>query len=177
MTIQTDFKSPNALIGEKPRALYAIWRGLAGNRKAPKREEVTLSLVRTLSPWMWTSDVIDRGADFRIRLGGDRIVEFAGQRYAGKLLSDCPATLYFERARCLMAYCVEHRMPVATGPVPSGYSGKEHWEMEVVVLPLSDDGETITQLMGATQFWPRGATTQPDRAAGPRRGAKTRDVF
>ena len=49
--------------------------------------------------------------------------------------------------------------------------------MEVVVLPLSDDGETITQLMGATEFWPRGTMTKPDRVAGPRHGAATRRSF
>ncbi|MGA7673497.1 MAG: PAS domain-containing protein [Rhizomicrobium sp.] len=157
MNKHTVLKGPDAIVGEKSRALHALWRKLTGDRLAPKREEITLSLVRNLTPWLWTVDVVDNGADFRFRLTGDRVTQFLDGCHAGMLLSELPINLFFERLRHTLAHCVEHRRPVAVGPVRSGYEGKEHWEVEAVVLPLSEDGKTINCLMGAMEIWPIGS--------------------
>ena len=160
MNRHTVLKGPDAIVGDKSRALHAIWQKLTGDRLAPRREEVTLFLVRNLTPWLWTIDVIDDGADFRFRLTGDRIIQFLGECHAGLSLSELPKSPFTERLRHTLAHCVEHRRPVAVGPVQSGYEGKEHWEMEAVVLPLSEDGETINCLMGAIELWPVGTKTK-----------------
>ncbi len=152
----TDFKSADAIVGEKPRALHALWEKLAGDRLAPKREEITLSLARNLTPWLWTIDVVDGGADFRFRLAGDRIIQFLGEHHPGTLLSGLPKNPFYERIRHTLAHCVEHKRPVAFGPVRSEYGGKEHWEIEAVALPLSEDGKTVSCVIGAIELWPVG---------------------
>jgi hypothetical protein len=106
---------------------------LTGDRVAPRHDEVSLSLVRNLTPWFWTVDVIDNGADFRFRMAGDRIIQFLGERQAGLLLSGQPKNPFYERMRHTFAHCVEYKRPIAVGPIQSGYEGKEHWEMEAVV--------------------------------------------
>ena len=153
----TSLKPADALISEKCRALHAIWKRVAGERLAPARSEITLGHVRRLSPWLWTIDVVDQGADFRFRLGGDRIVQFLGQRHSGRLLSQLPTNPFFSRMQHTLSHCIAHKKPVARGPLASGYPGKEHCEMEVVVLPLSEDGHSINCVMGAMELWPVGA--------------------
>ena len=149
-------KGPDAIVGDKSQALHALWKELTGDRLAPRREEVTLSLVRNLAPWLWTVDVIDKGADFRFRLAGDNIIQFLDGLHAGMLLSELPESPFYERLRHTLTHCAEYKRPVAVGPVHSTLEGKEHWEMEALVLPLSEDGETINCLMGVLELWPLG---------------------
>ena len=154
MTLQKPLKSVNAIVGEKSRTIYALWKKLAGNRMAPKRKEITLALVGNLSSWMWTADVVDNGADFRFRLVGDRLAQFFERRVIGLLLSEFPNNPFFERTRQAITYCVKHKQPIAAGSARSSYENKDHWETEAIVLPLSEDGENVTSLMGVFDFWP-----------------------
>ena len=155
--MNSTFKSAEALVGDKVRAIYAIWEALKGPRLAPERKEITLAQVRALSPWMWIIDIIDDGADFRFRLAGDRIVQFLGGRDSGAAFSELPPNPFYERMRHTLQHSLENKSAVAVGPVRSNYPGKEHWETEIVVLPLSDDGAKITALFGAMELWPVGS--------------------
>jgi len=155
---ETSFKNPDAIIGHKSKALYEIWKSLTGGRVAPKREEITLGLVRNLTPWLWTADVIDNGADFRFRMAGDRIAQFYGQPLAGSPISELPNNPFLERVKQVLTYCVKDKRPVALGPIRSRREGKEHWEIEAVVVPLSEDGKTINCLMGTMELWPTGTS-------------------
>jgi hypothetical protein len=154
MLEHTDLKSTDTIVGDHARDLHGLWQKLTGERPAPRREEITLSLVRTLTPWLWTVDVIDNGADFRFRLVGDRITQFYGNRITGLPLSQLPNSPFFERLKQMLTYCVEHRRPVALGPIRSSREGREHWEVEALVVPFSEDGETINCLMGTMELWP-----------------------
>ena len=155
--MSSTFKPADALVGDKVRAIYAIWEKLKGSRLAPERKEITLTQVRLLSPWMWIIDVLDEGADFRFRLAGDRIVQFLGGRYSGAAFSELPANPFYERMRRTLLHSLEKKSAVAVGPVRSNYPGKEHWETEIVVLPLSDDGKNVTALFGVMELWPLGS--------------------
>ena len=156
-----NLKTADAIVGERCRSLYDIWQNLTDGRVAPKREEITLGQVRRLTAWMWVIDVVDSGADFRFRLAGDRIVQFLGRRHADARLSEFPNNAFFMRMKHTLSHCVEHKLPVAVGPVRSDYEGKEHWDVEFVMLPLSEDGETVTSLMGIMELWPAGTNILP----------------
>ncbi|MDE2183556.1 MAG: PAS domain-containing protein [Alphaproteobacteria bacterium] len=149
-------KPVETMVSERNRALHEIWKSRAEDRVAPRRGDITLSLVRTLTPWMWMVDVLEQGKDFRFRLSGDNVNQFLGGNYTGQSLSLLPHSRFVERVRRALAHCVEHKEPVALGPVASGYAGKEHWEVEIVALPLSEDGQAINCLMGAIELWPLG---------------------
>ena len=164
MTPPWSILTPDSATGDKARAIYAIWKDLAGERFAPRRQDITLPQVSKLSPWLWLIDVMDGGRDFRFRLAGDRIVQFLGGRHQGMRLSELPLNPFFVRMRHTLVHCVEHKKPIALGPVETGYPGKEHWAMEVVVLPLSDDGETVDCMLGTMELWPL-HTKQCARAA------------
>ena len=85
-------KAVDAIVGERCRSLYDIWQNLTDGRVAPKREEITLSHVRRLTPWMWVIDVVDSGTDFRFRLAGDRVVQFLGCAMPTRLSRSFPRT-------------------------------------------------------------------------------------
>ncbi len=160
MTLHSDLKPAESAVGEKSRALHALWRELKGDRMAPKREEITLGHVRALSPWIWTIDVVDDGADFRFRMAGDRIIQFLGKRFAGSLLSGVPESPFFERMKRTLTHCVENKQPAAVGPVRSDYEDTDHWEIEALALPLSEDGDKVTGFVGAMEIWPLGTKTR-----------------
>jgi hypothetical protein len=149
MTVAVSFKSVEHLVSERLVGVLAAWKRTANERTAPKREEITPALLRTALPWIWMVDVIDGGKDFRFRLAGDRVIQFLGRRYAGELISESLDNPFFQRMRAILVECTQHKKPLAVGPVRSNLAGKEFFDVEIVVMPLSDDGRHVTALFGA----------------------------
>lgn len=149
MTAAVSFKKANELVSERLVGVLDAWKRTAGGRIAPRREEITPSLLRTALPWIWMIDVIDGGKDFRFRIAGERVIQFMGRRYAGELMSDNLDNPFFERMRAILIECIRGREPVHVGPIRSNLKDKEFFEMEVVVMPLSEDGHAVTTLFGA----------------------------
>jgi len=148
------YKTADELQSGMLSGVHAAWRDTTAGRLAPKREEITPALLKTALPWIWMIDVVDRGADFRFRLAGDRVIQFMGRRYAGELLSSFAEEPFFQRMRHALLECLRRREPVAVGPMRSLMKGKEYLDLEVVVLPLSEDGSEITTLFGAMEARP-----------------------
>jgi hypothetical protein len=134
--------------------VHAAWRKVAAGRMAPKREEITPALLKTALPSVWMIDVIEGGKDFRFRLAGDRLIQFMGRRYAGSPLSEFLDQPFFQHMRTILLAAVRGKRPFVIGPGRSRMPGKEHIELEVVVLPLSDDGENVTTIFGAMEIGP-----------------------
>ena len=147
------------LTSEKLRAAYEVWRDVRGTRVGPKRDDITPARLRTVLPSTFTIDVIDGGQDYRFRFAGDRIIQFMGQRYAGTLLSEKRGNIFFDNMARLYGRCVSTGLPVSSGPVQASLQGKEFLEIEAMVLPLSDDGVSITGLFGAFDSWQLGTHT------------------
>ena len=151
-----DFKSAELITSEKLNGIYDVWKQTSGARFAPARAEITPAKLRALLTWTWFVDVLDRGEDFRFRIAGDRVIEYLGARYAGKLLSEQRGPAFFELMHEIFSYSVRYKRPIAHGPLQSSHAQRNHFEAEVLVLPLSDDGETVTGLCGGFEFWPYG---------------------
>lgn len=155
MTHFPQFKDPDQLLSDKLRDIHRIWSETRIDRFAPRRDEITPSRIRKLIASTWVMDVV--GADdFRFRFAGDRIIQFMGRRYAGMLLSEEQGKAFFDGMRAMLTACVAQRTPVAIGPMASTHKGREYLEIEVVVLPLSDDGHTVSALFGGFETWPLG---------------------
>lgn len=146
-------KDAGALVSPRLREIFALWRSLTpAGEFAPKREAIALSKVRGLAPWTWMIDVVDDGADFRMRIAGERVIEFLGRRYAGTLLSDVKGEAFFDGMRLFCTRIANTRSPLAIGPLPALHPGREYLEIEVLGLPLSQDGESVTGLFGGFDF-------------------------
>jgi hypothetical protein len=164
MSISIDLKSADALTSERLASIYQIWKQLAGKRFAPRRDQISPAKLRTLLPWTWIVDVI--GNDFRFRIAGERVIEYLGGRHAGRLLSELRGPEFFELTQEIFSYCVAHKMPVAHGPLRSALVNREHYEAEVLVLPLSEDGVRVTALCGGFETWPYGTHFRKIKATG-----------
>ncbi len=137
------------LTSERLKIVHGVWRDLAAGRIGPKRDEITPALLRGTTAFTFTIDVVDGGRDFRFRFAGDRIIQFIGRRLAGSLLSEIRGARFFDVMHMLYEECTRTKAPVARGPVQTTYPGKEFLEIETIILPLSEDGQTVSCLFGA----------------------------
>lgn len=147
--------------GERTQALHAIWLRVAGDRKAPRRVDITLRDTGKLTSWVVLFDVLGSSTDFRIRLTGDGLVRFFDANFAGRRLSTLKERPFFHTTFHALAHCAQHCDPVVVGPMVSNFENKEHWSSEFIFLPLSDDGETVTGVIGTMDLWQAGAQTDP----------------
>ncbi len=143
-----------ALTSEKLVGVHKLWRELAAGGIGPAREAVTPARLRGTLPWTFVIDVV--GEDFRFRFAGDRIIQFMGRRLQGTLLSEHRGTPFFDGMHMFFRRSVQTKTPLANGPSAVTYPGKEHLEMEVMVLPLSNDGQAVTGLLGTFDTWQLG---------------------
>ena len=142
------------LTSEKLAGVHKIWLELAAGGIGPKREDVTPARLRGTMPWTFLIDIV--GEDFRFRFAGDRIIQFMGRRLQGTKLSEFRGTPFFDGMHRFFSRGVETKTPLVSGPSPVTYPGKEHLEMEVMVLPLSEDGKTVVGFLGAFDTWQLG---------------------
>jgi len=139
-----------ALTSETLRSVHAAWKNLAAGRIGPRRSELKPGHLRRATPFTFTLDVLEGGKDFRLGFAGDRVVQFFTPSPSAPADSNL---VFFEEAKALIRCCIGARKPLASGPKPTRYAGKEHLEREVLLLPLSDDGVTVTGLLGALETW------------------------
>ncbi len=142
------------LTSEKLIGIHTIWRELAAGGLGPRREDVTPARLRGTMPWTFLVDLT--GTDFKFRFAGERIIQFMGRRLQGTMLSEHLGTPFFDGMHNFFSRSIQMKMPQAYGPGIVTYPGKEHLEMEVMVLPLSDDGHSVSGLLGTFDTWQLG---------------------
>jgi len=142
------------LTSEKLIGIYNSWRELAAGGLGPRREDITPARLRGTMPWTFVVDVV--GDDFKFRFAGERIIQFMGRRLQGTMLSEHLGTPFFDGMHNFFSRGIQTKAPQAYGPGPVTYPGKEHLEMEVMVLPLSDDGHSVNGLLGTFDTWQLG---------------------
>ncbi len=154
MDMTDDFA--RAVTSEKLLAVYTAWKTLAGDRIGPGRAELTpVHLRRTLS-WTFIVDAIDGGKDFRFGFTGDKLMQFLERRCPAPTLAGMRGIHFFDKADELFRQCIAGRKPLVSGPKQTHYRGKEHLERQVLLLPLSEDGMTVSGLLGAFDTWQLG---------------------
>lgn len=153
----------SAISSERLQRLYRYWESLKDGQFAPKRTELNPSHMKDQLGWIWLMDVIDGGTDFRFRMGGDRVIQFFGAHMAGMTLRDIlpKAPHFFGRFMELLMLATEARQPTLSGPSQAAYEPKSYLEIEVLVLPLSDDGVNVTGMIGGMEVRPLVKTVDP----------------
>lgn len=156
MTAHIPCRPTGDIVGDTARALKSIWQQARGERMAPRRRDITLAMVGRLAQWLWWADVVDQGTDYIFRMAGDRVIQFYGRSFNGMHLSASEALSFLQNRRNAFDHCVQHMTPIVLGPHSSAYPDKEYWEIEVLILPLSENGSDVTGLMGSLEYWPTG---------------------
>lgn len=143
---KADLQSPRLI------QLYEYWNALKGPRFAPALREIDPRAIPGLLPWLWLADVVDQGTDFGFRLGGERIIEYVGKRLSGARLSALQGLPFFEAMRETFDLCVRTKQAIIRGPVADEPEDSLGIDIKVLLLPLSTDGENVTQLIGGLEF-------------------------
>jgi len=144
-----EFKPASTLVDPVLVASFQAWQDIAGERFAPSRKEIVPARFREALRTIFLMEVVAGGADFRFALGGETLVGFMGGRHKGELLSSLPSTPMYDGMRLMFGRCVALKAPVARGPFRVVRDKFDSSQMEVLVLPLSEDGTSVTDLLGA----------------------------
>ena len=127
---------------------WRVWQELAGLRFAPMRKEVAPARFKFALSTMFLVDVVDGGADFRLSLAGDTVIRFLGSEFkTGKLLTHVSPSPFRDRSFRFFQRCVETKAPVVLGPVRTLHAEHSYFDNEAIILPLSDDSQTVTGIL------------------------------
>jgi hypothetical protein len=142
------------------RAVLDYWERRRGARAMPRRRDIDPAELRQVLPHIQITEVIDGGARFRYRLVGTAIVEAFGAEFTGKYVDELVSGERdsFVHA-CYRAVCAARRPAF----VRSKYITTKDIDLTAnrVLAPLSEDGEQVSQILGALTF----EFTRPFRAA------------
>ena len=149
------FKPAAGLIAAPLIEAHRTWREIAGQRFAPERREILPARFKRMLSNLFLVEVVGEGADFRLALSGDTVSRFLGSEYkTGKLLGEVFPSPFQQRSFRLFQKCVETKAPVGLGPVRTLHEERSFFDNEAIILPLSDDGATVTGLMGVIHLTP-----------------------
>jgi len=131
--------------------LYAYWQDRCAGRPMPSRADIDpLDIPRHL-PFLILFDVVPGSERLRARLVGTHVADMYGADYTGQYLDeiafgDRRAAILHDYLACLGSrapYVSEHSFWTARGIT---------FRVERVILPLSDDGETVGMLLAGLEF-------------------------
>jgi len=135
----------------KLRRLFEYWQARSTDGVVPSRRDIDPLDIPELLPNIFLLDVIGDAEDFIFRLAGTLIEDAFSMTLRGKSISET------EEASGT-PIPVAHHIEVARGGGPRYregmmvMSGREHWKIHRLLLPLSSDGETVDVLMGGAVF-------------------------
>jgi len=122
------------------------WIAARGARALPSRHDLPPEKLRELLGDVTLFDVLGPRS-FRYRLVGTRIEYGRDIRLTGTLLDEHPDQVFAEYAIAVCAEAVATRLPVWRDVDLAGRTRR--FRHEVLVLPLSADGEHVDTLMSA----------------------------
>lgn len=130
--------------------LHGYWQQHCKDGKLPRRGDIAPDQIRDLLPNIMIVDVERNPMRFRYRLVGTRVVEYNGVEFTGRYLGE----IGWPEEQDLIdsyAFVVSSRQPffglLAWGLV-TGALGR----CEFVRLPLSEDGEQVTQILAMEDY-------------------------
>lgn len=128
---------------------YAYWRDKSGEKVMPARADLDPLEIPGLLPNLFLIDVVSgRPRRFRFRLVGTRIVELEGEitnKFLDELVSNGPETAAMARH---YDDATEGRLYVRRETLGWHPRERAHVNYDVLLLPLSRDGETVDMLFG-----------------------------
>jgi len=147
------------------REVARYWLGLRGARALPARRDLDpLALSAPILPRLWIVDCEAGGTRFRFRLAGEEINATFGFPVRGLTLADA----FPDRLRGSVQARFERIAREACGCHCVGtvyVENERNGHGERLILPLSEDGRDVTQLLGVTHYAP-GRGVDPKVARG-----------
>lgn len=134
--------------------VQAAWDDARQGRAMPRRQDIDAVKLGTFLPYVGLIDVLHgEHIDLRYRLVGGQTTQHFGLDLTGHIHSEVTGE-EFPRSRFLEACqrCIESRQP-QTLDIAQGRNKKDiPFEVTARIWPLSDDGTTVTCLLGGAVF-------------------------
>jgi hypothetical protein len=158
---------PGAVDGAAAAMVLAYWNDKRRGRPMPARADVDPLELKAILRHIFMIDVLPGEAEFRFRLIGTAITERYGRDSTRKMVREVyasadPAIAAWYTA--MLAAVTKSRRPVLGGG-PLLMVRKDFVSFRALHLPLSDDGDSVNVIFGATDFFQHPG---PDAAVAPR---------
>ena len=130
--------------------LHEYWRSKCGDRRMPRRSDICPTEIPALLPMLFLVDLEHDPFRVRYRVVGTSAVEMSGRDYTGLYLDE----IRFNKPDELLALyrqAAEERQPAFRSGVwhfPDGMARA----FETAILPLSEDGEQVTQCLAIEDY-------------------------
>lgn len=148
-------------------AFYHYWQGLLRPGEiAPLRARIDPTAITELLPYLVIADFTPDPLHVRYRLVGTRVVEMSRWDYTGKSLAECDFQAeepgIWRNAYAQIAATSAPVFGRVHIPYNRAASRPAVWE-EFVILPLSQDGQTLHQCIALEDYAPHANDTAPDQ--------------
>ena len=133
------------------RNVLDVWLAAAAGRGIPPRRAIDPAALGRELEIVWICEVIWPGPRYRYRLAGEKVNDVYGVSLAGRHMDEIiPAE---KRASVLARY---HRVVTDCGISHTAgrlyLSSEKIYAGERIVLPLSENGDAVDAILGATDF-------------------------
>jgi len=136
--------------------LYAYWNDLRGDRFAPRWDEFHLiELPAPLIPFLYVVDVLHDPFDLRFRFWGTGLTTVFKRDHTGQSLSNTDLGIISEERRIRI---MDDNRAVVDRRAPFPFlwdtrtAGRSRMAAPAIRLPLSDDGEAVTNIVCGFDF-------------------------
>ena len=142
------------LASRKNAVIYAHWVNACQERMMPRRQDIAPDQIKSQLPYVYIAEVMtdDLGTWFRFRLMGTKLVENLKQEGTGKMLLDLQIGGWEVEWRKNLVHVLNMKMPVVDESTITVESGVK-LDVEHLALPLSEDGATVSRILGAIDFY------------------------
>jgi hypothetical protein len=132
------------------KAALDYWHLKRGPRLAPCRADIDPVEIAPLLPRVMLVDVSTDPLDFRFRLAGTGLFKIHGAELTNKRALDLEPPAYAALIHRLYCDTLARRAPLAHRLLIEVETRRSHYMR--VILPLSEDGETINRLMTVESY-------------------------
>ena len=141
--------APEDLPTEDFRWLMTFWNDLRGSRDMPARSDFTPAQLVPYLPRIMLTDVEHDPLRFRARLVGTGIVADSGIDLTGRYYEDLPGS---EDVVERKTWVVANRRPYFAHDMPLVWVSNNFNTYSVLVMPLSEDGDSIDMMFSYLRF-------------------------
>jgi len=131
------------------RLLFDHWLDVARGG-IPPPSAIDLDHLEPVLPFHWWFSAQDGGADFMARRMGTETVRTYGIDFTGRSLLDAGRLTFAARAMLVLRAPMRERRPCRFFSETTVIPERIFYDIEALALPLSSDGETIDEVVGAT---------------------------
>ncbi len=126
------------------KELYAYWQRVRGERRMPARADIDPVEIKRILPFVMLSRIEQNPWRVRYTLVGTRCVTNAGMDFTSRYLDEIDFSCDFDTDWPAVYRTLCHERRPVMGIVGTSLKDGRVCELVEVLLPLSDDGQTVT---------------------------------